>query len=83
MIAELLAKYLHEVNSTKYTDNQLNQLVMQGIELFRCIKSHDIFEGFYRQELSRRILSNHPRSTEVEKLIVGKIAAECGQNFVK
>lgn len=76
LTAELLAKYLHQMNSSKFTSVTIKAAIDQGTEMFRCIKSLDIFEEFYRQELSRRILSNESRDTHIEELIINKISSE-------
>jgi hypothetical protein len=65
IIAEHLAKFMGALlkkpsvsKPDKYTEKQLEALVLvKCIEMFRCIKALDIFEGFYRQELSPRILN--------------------------
>jgi hypothetical protein len=65
IVAEYLAKYMGGLlkkptakKPDKFTEKQLEtMLLVKCIEIFRCIKSLDIFEGFYRQELSPRILN--------------------------
>lgn len=82
-LAKSFSKLLHRNSIEKYDNKQVEELILSKIELFRCIKSQDIFEGFYRQELSNRLLNKLSRDDSLEKMVVEKIATECGQNFVK
>ena len=41
----------------------------------------DIFENFYRSHLSRRLLTAKSASDEIEKVMIAKLKAECGQQF--
>ena len=57
-LANFFGKFLHRKSVEKYSQKEAENMVLdKGIDLFRCIKALDIFEGFYRQELSVRLLN--------------------------
>jgi hypothetical protein len=41
----------------------------------------DIFEGFYKSSLAKRLLDNKTTNTDAEKLVVAKLKEECGFMF--
>lgn len=49
--------------------------------LFRHIQSKDVFEAFYRQDLSKRLLLNKSASIDAERSFVSKLKAECGTGY--
>jgi hypothetical protein len=66
-----------------YDGDLLKISIDNGIELFRCIKALDIFEHFYRQDLSVRVLNDLSRCEDTEKYVVEMLAKQCGSNYVK
>lgn len=51
------------------------------LDLFRYIQSKDVFEAFYRRDLSKRLLSNKSASIDDERLFVSKLKGECGTGY--
>ena len=93
-IAELLAKYIDlrfknskvslstsPVKGNVY-DGDMEIFQVSVIALFRHIQSKDVFEAFYRRDLSKRLLLNKSASIDVERSFVSKLKAECGTGYV-
>ena len=62
-------------------DNDTEVLQTAVLDLFRHIQSKDIFEAFYRQDLSKRLLLNKSSSIDAERSFVSKLKAECGTGY--
>ncbi|KAF4694884.1 Cullin-3 [Perkinsus olseni] len=76
---ELLRKRLKDMTDTEFHSN-----VDQVISVFRYLIDKDVFESYYRSSLCRRLLNSKPSAAnveEAEKLVVGKLRAECGQQY--
>ena len=52
------------------------------IVMFRFLLDKDIFENYYKQALSKRLLSGKSVSDDLEKSMIGKMKAECGATYV-
>ena len=83
MIAEYLAKFLdlHLKKSSGQvgiTDDKLENLIKEVIQLFRYVKAKDVFEEFYSRGLCRRLLLKKSASLEAEKSMIAKLKTECG-----
>lgn len=82
-IAEYLAKYLDfhlkkSSGQTGITDEKLEQLINEVIQLFRYVKAKDVFEEFYTRGLCRRLLLKKSASYEAERSMISKLKTECG-----
>ena len=62
-------------------DNDVESFQNGVLELFRHIQSKDVFEAFYRQDLSKRLLLNKSASIDAERSFVSKLKAECGTGY--
>jgi len=49
--------------------------------IFRYIDGKDMFEAFYKKDLSKRLLFGKSASIDAEKSIISKLKAECGSGF--
>lgn len=49
--------------------------------VFRYIRGKDVFEAFYKKELSKRLLLNRSSSLDLEKVAISKLKQECGNAF--
>ena len=49
--------------------------------LFRYIDGKDMFEAFYKKDLSKRLLFDKSASIDAEKSMISKLKAECGSGF--
>lgn len=51
------------------------------IIMFRFLLDKDLFEGFYRKFLAKRLLFGTSSSFDNERIVVSKLKAECGNQF--
>ena len=49
--------------------------------LFRFLQEKDVFERYYKQHLSKRLLLNKSLSDDSEKNMISKLKTECGCQF--
>lgn len=79
-IAEYLAKYLdlHLKKSSGITDEQIEVIMHDVIQVFRFVKSKDVFEEFFARGLCRRLLLKKSASQDAERSIISKLKTECG-----
>ena len=85
--AQFLSAYMDEMlrkgskagNITSQHD--VEKQLDSTINVFRYLQDKDVFEDFYKQYLSSRLLNGSSASTEVEKKMISKFKAECGQQF--
>lgn len=45
------------------------------------VQDKDVFENFYKQHLSRRLLSGRSVNDEFERSMIVKLKSECGYHF--
>jgi len=82
--AEMIAKYFDSKLRTGYKDSTPEGLDAQFDELltlFRFINGKDVFEAFYKNHLSRRLLLQKSASDDAERSILSKLKQECGGAF--
>ena len=76
-VSRILCKFLDD--QIRKSSNQENY-IDECIELFKLIQSKDVFEGYYKFYLGRRLLGGDT-SYDLERLVISKLKAECGQAF--
>ena len=84
VMAEFLAKFLDmhlKKTSTLGSDEALEDLTNQVIQVFRYVKSKDVFEEFYARSLCRRLLLKKSASQDSERSMITKLKTECGDQF--
>lgn len=61
-------------------DAEINDKIDKVIQIFRYLQDKDIFEGFYKTSLAKRLLDQRGTvsSEDAEKLLVLKLKEECG-----
>mmetsp|Transcript_17427 Transcript_17427/g.17161 ORF Transcript_17427/g.17161 Transcript_17427/m.17161 type:complete len:124 (-) Transcript_17427:686-1057(-) len=62
-------------------DDEISTLFDKILEIFRLLTEKDEFEGFYRNNLSRRLLTNTTINEEAEKMMISKLKVECGFQY--
>ncbi|KAI9894289.1 MAG: hypothetical protein M1814_004143 [Vezdaea aestivalis] len=62
-------------------DTELNYQLDLALDLFRFIEGKDVFEAFYKSDLSRRLLMSRSASSDAERSMLAKLRKECGANF--
>lgn len=62
-------------------NDDMETFMNASLDLFRHIQSKDVFEAFYRRDLSRRLLTNKSASIDIERSFVSKLKSECGTGY--
>lgn len=70
-------------SSTADEDAELDRQLDSALELFRFIEGKDVFEAFYKKDLSRRLLMGRSASRDAERNMIGKLKSECGSSFTQ
>lgn len=60
-----------------------NSILDSALALFRHIQEKDVFEGYIKRFLVKRLLANKSLSCELEYRILERLKSECGQEFTK
>lgn len=82
--AELIAKYLDRIlrqGNKQFSEEELESRLDKVLQLFRFIDGKDVFEAFYKKDLSKRLLHDKSASHDLEKVMISKLKAECGSQF--
>ncbi|TKR80029.1 hypothetical protein L596_014165 [Steinernema carpocapsae] len=82
--AQLIAKFMDvrlRAGNKACTDEELDGVMDKAIVLFRFIEGKDVFEAFYKADLSKRLLYGRSASYDAEKAMLGKLKQECGPGF--
>jgi len=66
---------------TLSTDQEIDHALEQVVTIFRYLQDKDVFESFYKQHLSRRLLQHRSLSDEAEKSMISKLKSECGHQY--
>jgi cullin 3 len=82
--SSFLAKYIDlkmkkEIKTLK--DEEIATIFNKILEIFRLLPEKDEFEGFYRNNLTKRLLTGTAINDEAEKLMISKLKVECGFQF--
>ncbi|KAH8889390.1 Cullin-domain-containing protein [Thozetella sp. PMI_491] len=67
--------------STSDEDAELDRQLDAAVALFRFIEGKDVFEAFYKKDLSRRLLMGRSASQDAEQRTISKLKSECGSAF--
>lgn len=82
--AELVARYIDgklRSGNKGVTEEELEEVLDRVMALFRYIDGKDMFEAFYKKDLSKRLLFDKSHSIDAEKSMISKLKAECGSGF--
>ncbi|KAJ2848833.1 hypothetical protein IWW36_003051 [Coemansia brasiliensis] len=82
--AQLIARYVDQYMRTgsKTDDEQkMDAYLNRIIALFRFIQSKDLFEAYYRRDLSKRLLSAKSVAMDAESAFLHKLRTECGAGY--
>eukprot|EP01038_Epipyxis_sp_PR26KG_P004921 gene4921-6884_t len=82
--ASYLASYIDDLfrnGLQSLSENDIEMKLDRVILIFKYLSDKDIFENFYKQLLSKRLLSGKSASDEIEKIMISKLKAECGYQF--
>lgn len=82
--AELIAKFIDGILRTGnkgFSEEELESTLDKALTLFRFIDGKDVFEAFYKKDLSKRLLYDKSASLDLEKSMISKLKTECGSQF--
>mmetsp|Transcript_25604 Transcript_25604/g.44718 ORF Transcript_25604/g.44718 Transcript_25604/m.44718 type:complete len:732 (+) Transcript_25604:6105-8300(+) len=83
-ISEMLATYcdhLLKKSAAKISDDQLEELLQQVVNIFEYITDKDYFAIIYKHKLSKRLLLESSASEDAEKSMIAKLKLTCGTQF--
>ncbi|KAF9200508.1 Cullin-3 [Haplosporangium sp. Z 27] len=63
------------------SDDEFDSILTKTTTLFRFLSDKDIFERYYKQHLSNRLLHGKSLSDEAERGMIAKLKIECGYQF--
>jgi cullin 3 len=63
------------------TEQEVDARLDEVVTIFRFLQDKDVFEAFYKQHLSRRLLNGRSLSDEAEKTMISKLKSECGHLY--
>ena len=81
---ENLSLYLDEVlrkPPKELGQNELESVLSRSMGLFRLFHEKDVFESYYRQHLSKRLLHKRSASDDNELAFIARLKEECGFTF--
>eukprot|EP01132_Coremiostelium_polycephalum_P004709 gene4709-5881_t len=82
--AELIAKFIDsklKTGNKRMTEEEIEIILNKSLILFRYVQGKDVFEAFYKQDLSKRLLLDKSTSIDAEKSMIQKLKTECGTVF--
>lgn len=85
-IAMCLVFYLDEKFKKDFRgkqENEINDILDKVIHIFRYLQDKDIFEGFYKNSLAKRLLEQRSTNEDAEKNLVKKLKEECGFQYTQ
>merc|ERR1711871_635241 len=84
--AQYLSLYIDHLLKKKLkgmTEGAIDEQLDKVIVIFRYLSDKDIFENFYKQHLSKRMLSGRSISEDAERGMISKLKKECGYQFTQ
>jgi len=63
------------------TDDEIDSYLTKVVMLFNYLNDKDLFAEIYRNQLSKRLLTQKSTSEELEKAMMGKLKAKQGNSF--
>jgi len=84
--AKSLVTYLDDQFKKDFKNNtevEITEKVDKVIQIFRYLQDKDIFESFYKNSFSKRLLESRRQLEDAEKEIIKKLKEECGFQFTQ
>ncbi|XP_031105658.1 cullin-1-like isoform X2 [Ipomoea triloba] len=83
--AELLATFCDNIlkkgGSEKLSDEAIEETLEKVVKLLAYISDKDLYAGFHRKKLARRLLFDKSANDEYERSILTKLKQQCGGQF--
>jgi len=67
--------------SGAHSEEEVEIQLEKCLQLFRYISEKDVFERYYKQHLSKRLLSDRSQSADMEQKVIQMLKTECGYQF--
>jgi len=84
--AQFLSQYCDNMLKRKLkglSEREVDDILAKVIILFRYLQDRDVFNEYYRRNLAKRLLQGRSASDDAEKIMIGKLKAECGYQFTQ
>ncbi|OLL22620.1 Cullin-3 [Neolecta irregularis DAH-3] len=65
------------------TEQETEDVLDKTITLFRFLSDKDLFEGYYKNHLAKRLLTGRSVSDDAERGMIAKLKMEVGHNFTQ
>merc|ERR1719224_220178 len=82
--AQLMSSFCDRIlkkSGERLTDDAVEVLLTKMVELFSFLSDKDLFAEIYRNQLSKRLLSETSASEDAEKSMIAKLKMKCGAQF--
>jgi cullin 3 len=63
------------------SEEQAEMQLERALQMFRFLQEKDMFEKYYKQHLSRRLLGDRSQSEDMERKVIQMLKNECGYQF--
>ena len=63
------------------SEEQAEQQLERALQMFRFLQEKDMFEKYYKQHLSKRLLGDRSQSEDLERKVIQMLKNECGYQF--
>jgi len=60
------------------SEDEVERIIDQGLVLFKRLEEKDMFERYYKNHLSKRLLMGRSASNDQERNVIAKLKQECG-----
>jgi len=79
--AKYLSMFVDNTLRSHENNVDINKSLDDVMVLFKYIKDKDIFEDFYRSQLSSRLLQGKTANDEIERNMIARLKQECGYQY--
>jgi len=63
------------------SEEQAEMQLERALQMFRFLQEKDMFEKYYKQHLSKRLLGDRSQSEDMERKVIQMLKNECGYQF--
>lgn len=81
-ISLFIDEHLKKGSKTQ-ADEEIEQILVKTITIFRFVHEKDLFERYYKLHLTRRLLHGRSVSDDAERGMIAKLKVECGHGYVQ
>ena len=84
--AKALVSFLDEIFKKEFQqaqEDEISEKIDKVIHIFRYLQDKDVFEQFYTQSLSKRLLDQRLINEDAERILLLKLKEECGFAFTQ